>query len=116
MRRVLYTPELGEIICKKIAEGESLRSICAREDFPSVGGFLGWVAKSERGEEQYAGLVEQYARAMEQRTECMAEDILEIADDVGEDFVDTENGPRFNAEAVQRSKLRVETRNGSWAR
>lgn len=111
MTKTTYTPELAEMICERIAEGESLRAICVREDYPSVSTFLLWVAKSDAGDPIYAGLSEQYARAMEQRTEYMAEHIIEIADDAANDFVtDDEGNERFQQEAVQRAKLRIETR------
>lgn len=63
-----------------------------------------WLSKDK-------GFSDQYARAMESRTEVLAEEILEIADESAADFTETEDGKTvFNGEAVQRSKLRVDTR------
>jgi hypothetical protein len=61
------------------------------------------------------GFSEQYAKACEARTDAMAEDILDIADDGTNDYVEREreDGSTYevtNNEAIQRSKLRVDTR------
>lgn len=60
---------------------------------------------------------EQYARACRERSEAMAEDILDISDDGVNDWMAIQYGKdpnnvawKVNNEAVQRSKLRVETR------
>jgi hypothetical protein len=57
-----------------------------------------------------AGLSVAIARAREIGYDAMAEDCLRIADDAANDWMETEHGPRLNAEHVQRSKLRIETR------
>jgi hypothetical protein len=57
-----------------------------------------------------AGLSVAIARAREIGYDAIAEDCLRIADDASNDWMETEHGPRLNAEHVQRSKLRIETR------
>lgn len=52
----------------------------------------------------------QYTRACELRADAWADEILEIADDGGEDWKASDSGDKFNAEHVQRSKLRVDAR------
>lgn len=40
-----YTPELAAFICDELAEGRSLRSICAADDMPKVSTIGHWRAK-----------------------------------------------------------------------
>ena len=57
---------------------------------------------------------DQYAKAQGDRTWSMAEDLLEIADDGRNDFMERTAGDETywvqNGEALQRSRLRVDTR------
>lgn len=50
------------------------------------------------------------ARAREDGEDRLAAECLEIADDSTNDYIETKHGPQLNAEHVQRSKLRIETR------
>lgn len=98
-----YTDEIADLICERIAEGESLRSICGSEGMPAKKTVLRWLSDRE-------SFRAQYARAREDQADHYAEEIVAIADAAEGDFVETENGPAFNAEHVQRSKLRVDAR------
>ena len=102
-----YTPEIADQICALIAEGLSVRSICKREDMPSVSAVFCWLRTREAFQQQYA-------RAKEQSADVFAEDINEIADDGSNDWMasnDPDNpGYKLNGEHVQRSKLRLEAR------
>ena len=65
--------------------------------------------------EQYPEFAEQLRAAQAARADLMAEEILEIADDSGNDWIEkeTKRGHTWrepNNEAIQRSRLRVETR------
>ena len=105
-----YNQELATKICEEIALGNSLRSVCRRDDMPAMSTVFRWL-----GEEDKTQFKEQYARACEERTEAMAEDLLDISDDGTNDFmeIETEDGGVKvieNRENVQRSKLRVDTR------
>ena len=54
---------------------------------------------------------EQYARAREAQADKLAEEALQIADDGRSDtYLDAEGNEKTNTEAIQRSKLRVDTR------
>lgn len=96
--------DLCEAILKRVAGGESLRSVCADEDMPALTTANDWLHSEEYGEH--------YARAREQRAEAMFEEILAISDDGSNDYiVDPETGlERLNSEHVQRSRLRVDSR------
>lgn len=64
---------------------------------------------------EHADFRDQYARAKEDQAEVLGEEILDIADDGRNDWMDREFGKGnvvrvVDPEAVQRSKLRVEAR------
>lgn len=105
-RPTVFTQELADHICARIAEGESLRSVCRDENIPPTGTILRWVAQNEVFREQYEA-------AMEQRAEYLFEEMFEIADETKLDTIETETGERPNAEWISRSRLRVDVR--KWA-
>lgn len=102
-----YTQETAAAICARIASGESLRTICETESMPASSTVFLWLSK-------HAEFSEQYARAREAQTEALAEDILEIADDARNDWMERKHGDVVswveNGEAMQRSRLRVDAR------
>lgn len=106
-----YSPAIGIVICARMVEGESLRSICRDPDMPSTSAVFRWLAAN-------APFRDQYARAMDTRADAMAEQILEISDDDSDDvLIDPESGNmRMNSEFVARSRLRVDTRKWLMAR
>ena len=98
-----FTQKLADLICTRIADGESLRSICALPAMPSRTSVFKWLAEKR-------SFADQYARAREAQADTLADEILEIADDSERDTIDTESGPRANAEWIARSRLRVDAR------
>lgn len=70
-----YTEELGAELCARIAEGRSLRSVCADDDMPSTRSVYNWFTK-------YEEFVQHYARAKEDSAESRADQIDEIGDKV----------------------------------
>jgi len=93
-----------ETICNRLADGESLRAICADAKMPDKTTVLRWLTKHE-------DFRTQYARAREVQAERMAEDILAIADDGENDtYVDDEGNQRTDHDVIARSRLRVDTR------
>jgi len=53
---------------------------------------------------------DQYTRAMEERADAIADEILDIADFTKNDTIETERGEISNAEWINRSRLRVDSR------
>jgi len=53
-----FTQEMADIICERIAKGESLRKICLDKDTPSHTTILKWLRDID-------GFASQYARARE---------------------------------------------------
>jgi hypothetical protein len=105
---VTYPASTRQEICRRLADGESLRKICSSEGMPSKWTVLEWLAKDE----EFAA---QYARARELQAELYLDEIIAISDDSALDTeIDPETGAeRTNHEVVARAKLRVDTR--KWA-
>ena len=106
-RPTIYTQELAEKFCKKIAEGNSVRSVCSSDEMPAFQTIFRWLRENK-------DFREQYEYAIEERTYAMGEDILDIADDGTNDYMTITRGDMTynveNKEVTNRSKLRVETR------
>ena len=104
-----YTPELAAKICRRLAEGETLRSICRDKGMPDKATILRWLADKKK-----ADFRDQYALAREMQADALFDEALEIADDaVGDWAVDKDGKKTLDHEHVQRSRLRVDTR--KWA-
>ena len=105
-RPSLYTEALAAKICQRLAEGESLRAICADKELPSISTVMGWLFDGNHGD-----FPEQYARAREAQAEIRADEIVDIADDASGDFTADQDGKLVaNSEHIQRSRLRVDAR------
>lgn len=100
----LYTEELADEICRRMADGESLRRICKDTHIPDERAVRIWAI------DDINGFAKRYARARELQVFRWAEDIVEIADDVSQDWIDTDKGPQANNERITRSKLRIDVR------
>ena len=99
-----YSQEKASLICSRMAEGESLRSICRDDSMPALSTVFLWVTK-------HSEFSEQYKLAMASRADAMFEDMIDIADDGRNDYIVSGEGEeRFNTEHVQRSRLRLDTR------
>ena len=104
-----YTLQLVDEICAKLAEGNSMRSVCREKDMPSMATVFRWLREKPEFQEQYA-------RAKEESADALFDEIQDIADDGSNDWMERldkegeNNGWQLNGEHVQRSKLRVDTR------
>jgi hypothetical protein len=103
-----YSEELADLICTRIADGESVRAICADDDMPDKATVFRWLAKHE-------SFRDQYAQAKAAQAEHMADEILDIADDGSNDWMerraaDGSTVEVVNGEHIQRSRLRVDSR------
>lgn len=104
-----YTNKLADKICKMIAQGQSVRSICSKKDMISMQTFFRWLRENDKFREQYAC-------ACEERSYMHAEEIIEIADDATNDYMEQHDesdeltGYKLNGENIQRSRLRIDTR------
>jgi hypothetical protein len=103
-----YTPELAAEICLRLAKGETLRSICRDAHMPDESSVREWAVYNRYG------FSEQYQKARNIGLDVMADELLDIADDGSNDYMEREGkrGRKIvqNKEASARSRLRVDTR------
>ncbi len=105
-RPTRYKPEVAADICTRLAEGESLRSICRDNAMPGLRTVMGWLFDGDHEE-----FSQQYARAREAQAEVRADEIVDIADDDTNDCTtDKEGKAVVDHEHIQRSRLRVDAR------
>lgn len=104
-----YTQEMADKICARIADGESLRAICRDDGMPQIRSVMRWLAA-------HPEFSQQYARAREEQADKIFDELLEIADDSRNDWIEKEQGSVVDHEHVSRSKLRVDTRKWMLAR
>lgn len=108
-----FSQEIADVICERLANGESLRRICADGDMPHLATVMRWLNARE-------GFCVQYARARELQAEFFFDQMAEIADDGTNDWMAANapdcEGYRLNGEHVQRSKLRIDARKWMLAR
>lgn len=119
-----YTDEIRDEICSRLATGESLRSICKDDHLPDRRTVHRWIIENIGEEVQgdtviAEGFCHHYTRARDLGLDEMADDLLDIADDGTNDWMEkTINKGKdneyeievLNKEAVMRSRLRVDTR------
>jgi hypothetical protein len=98
------------IICQRIINGESVKSILRDKDMPSTQTFWDWLKNDKIKSNQYA-------RAKEIMAERMFEDIILIADGTDDDIYVDENGiEQTNHNVIQRDRLRIDARKWNLSR
>jgi len=86
-----------------------MRTVCRPDDMPAMSTVFKWLR--ERPD-----FSQQYARAKAEAADVLVEEILDIADDATNDWMEVHAkdavaaGYRLNGEHVQRSRLRIDTR------
>lgn len=101
-----YRDGLAELICDRIADGESLKSICAEDSMPGRSTVFRWLATHETFRDMYA-------HAREEQAETLADEIVGISDERETRIVMAGEGEAvvvFDATAVARNRLRVDAR------
>lgn len=108
-----FTQELADAICSRLAEGQSLRTICVDEGMPDKTTVLRWVSQNDTFRNQYAC-------AREDQADFYASEIIDIADEEvtmikrskhgNEDDDGLEQEVVFDPTAVARNRLRVDAR------
>jgi hypothetical protein len=104
-----YTEETAAKICLRLSDGESLRTICADEGMPDRVTVFRWLGKHEEFRNQYV-------IARDQQADSLFDEMLDIADDGTNDWMERKNsdgqniGWQENGEALRRSTLRIDTR------
>lgn len=100
---VEYSLDVGTVICERLIEGESLAAICRSPGYPSRGTVVRWAATIDTFKTMYF-------EARELQAEQYAEEIISIADDSSNDWMNTEAGRVPDREVIARSRLRVDSR------
>ena len=104
-----FNRDITDILCQYLATGMSLVRACNQPDMPDPKTVYRWMREHE-------DFRQEYTHAKQEAADAMAEDILDIADDGTNDWMEDQymrgNSPgwKVNGEAVQRSKLRVDAR------
>lgn len=98
-----YSEETAATICDRLTEGQSLRKITLSDDMPAASTIYKWLANNPT-------FAEQYAHARDAQADTLADEILDIADDGTNDWMERDDGPEYNGDAVARSRLRVDAR------
>lgn len=108
-RPSLYNDVLASEICAKLSQGMSMRTVCLDPAMPAAGTIFRWLGDN-------IPFREQYTRAKQEAADALVEEMVDIADDATNDWMETHDkdgdatGWRLNGDHVQRSRLRIETR------
>lgn len=98
-----YTPDLADRICELLGEGKALRNICGKDGIPVTRTIYKWMRV-------YPPFSRQYQIAKEEAADAMVEEMLEIADDARNDWMERNGDTVPDHEHIQRSRVRIDTR------
>lgn len=105
-RQSEFTQAVADLICERIADGLSLRSICAGEGMPATSTVFKWLNENKP-------FSDQYARAREAQADALFDEILDIADTPVEG-TKTKAGPNgtetTTGDMIEHRRLQVEAR------
>jgi hypothetical protein len=108
-RPTTYNAETATTLCGYLAEGQSLRTACKNEGMPNPSTVFMWMRVNPE-------FSKQYEQAKAEAADAMAEELLDIADDGANDYMEKLDeagevaGYRVNGENIQRSRLRADVR------
>jgi hypothetical protein len=98
-RPSIYSQELTDTICARIADGQSLRRICRDEGTPGLTTIFMWLR-------EYPEFRDQYELAKSSQADAMEEDMLDIADTPPAMTADG----KVDSADVAHMRLRIDTR------
>ena len=105
-KRMKYTAEIARQICERLAEGETLKSICRDEKMPGWTTVYDWMGRHKE-------FAESIARARELGFDAIAEEALQIANtpEMGQETEDDGGKIKIKrADMLGHRKLQVWTR------
>lgn len=102
-----FTQEIADEICEQLADGVSLRKICAAKKMPNRATVFRWLAQRE-------DFAKQYTRAREAQADAIADEILYLADTsrMGVKTTTLANGKveKVRGDMVERARLQIDVR------
>lgn len=102
-----FTLKIADEICERLADGESLRTICEAENMPSRAAVFRWLASDE-------SFRNQYAHARDAQADTLADEILNLADEcrIGVKTTRKANGDEetVTADMVERTRVQIDAR------
>ena len=101
-RPSIITEELASEICRRLSLGESARQICRGDDMPVMSTLMKWLTEPDK-----IAFSEQYARARDCQADFYADEIIDIADELGEGV---------DSNAINIARLRIDSRKWKVAR
>lgn len=113
-RPTLYSSQVADSILVRLASGETLRGICRDDGLPAEATVRLWAVEDRKADGDAEGFATRYARARDIGLDCMADELLEIADDGRNDWVERQGEGQSEMvpdhDHIARSRLRVDTR------
>jgi hypothetical protein len=106
-----YTDAIARKICSQILDGKSLRKICESQRMPNFNTVKKWLIQP-----RFEAFRELYYHSRRAAAELLMDEVIEIADDSENDWIEVFNndgdskGFKPDNEAIQRSRLRIDTR------
>lgn len=101
---VWITDEVMDTLCAHMAAGYTLKQCCRLDGMPTHAAII------QAARRDPDGIGKKYREAREHLMAYWAEELIDIADDASNDWMERENGPAVNAEAINRSRLRIDAR------
>jgi hypothetical protein len=92
--------EIQSVLLERVANGESVNSVCKDVDMPTRGMVYDW-SYDER-----SSFGDRFARALENRAHCLLDDCIDIADEI--DF--SEPDPAILSARINHAKMRIDAR------
>ncbi len=108
-RHLEFTQEIADVICDRLMDGESLKSICSEPDMPARVTVIRWAA-------HIPSFGVMYAHAREEQAETLFDDMLHIADtpQLGVKTITKSSGVEtIEGDMIDHRRLQVDTR--KWA-
>lgn len=104
-RPPLYNKKMGNEICRRLMDGESLNSICRDKHMPGKVTVYYWLK-----DPRFADFLAMYNVAREVQADSIVDQMIDISDDSQNDYIDREGIAVLDQEAIARTRVRLDTR------
>lgn len=94
-----YTKELADIICSKLSEGISLRTVCKADDMPDKSTVFMWLRTNKEFQDQYTQAKEASADAQHEELTILGDEAIRLSQSVD---------PKVSGAVVQAVKLKAD--------